>query len=77
MRLEILGSGVLAFTPVTGSENGVTLSAAPADILNLATGAPVGLKVNAGACLVFLLLVVPVVLIFLQHPIVDRRLHYT
>jgi multiple sugar transport system ATP-binding protein len=52
-RLEFLGSEVLVFTRAAGGHNGITVKAAPADVTHIAPGAPVGLEVDAGACLVF------------------------
>jgi multiple sugar transport system ATP-binding protein len=52
-RLEFLGSEVLVFTQVAGSTTGITVKAAPADAAHLAPGAPIGLEVDPGACLVF------------------------
>ncbi|CAN7551998.1 ABC transporter ATP-binding protein [Phyllobacterium sp. LjRoot231] len=52
-RLEFLGSEVLVFTRIAGSDSGITVKTAPADVAHIAPGAPVGLEIDAGACLVF------------------------
>ncbi|ATU93190.1 ABC transporter ATP-binding protein [Phyllobacterium zundukense] len=53
LRLEFLGSEVLVFTRLVGTDNGITVKAAPADVTHIASGARVCLEIDAGACLVF------------------------
>ncbi len=52
-RLEFLGSEVLVTTDVSGTEDGIVVKAAPADVAHLAAGSPVTLQVDKDACLVF------------------------
>jgi len=52
-RLEFLGSEVIVFTRIDGSEGSFTVKAAPQDVAHVAAGMPVTLEVDPGACLVF------------------------